>query len=151
MNIPIADDRPINFIEQIWHYLSPFSAHEIKLWGHEFPTVEHAYHWARFKPGPAQAAILAAPSPEACLHISRDLRQTQLQEVLTNFDKDAVMEEIFRAKLAQHPHLVEVLKLTGQRALLKEIGDDEYWGVGHDGSGQNKMGKLWMKLRAELS
>jgi ribA/ribD-fused uncharacterized protein len=150
MHIPVADDRPINFIEQIWHYLSPFSAHKIKLWGHEFPTVEHAYHWARFKPGFARDGIMTTPSPEACLHHSRNLRKTHPQEILENFDKDAVMEEIFRAKLAQHPHLVEVLKLTGKRALLKEIGDDEYWGVGHDGGGQNKMGKLWMKLRAEL-
>lgn len=125
MTIQVADDRPINFIEQIWHYLSPFSAHQIVLWGKTFPTVEHAYHWARFNPGPAQGAILDTTSPEACLQLSRQLRQTQPDTVLAGFDKDAVMEEIFRAKLQQHPHLVEVLRLTGKRALLKEIGDDE--------------------------
>lgn len=150
MHIPMEDDRPINFVEHIWHYLSPFSAHQIELWGHVFPTVEHAYHWARFKPGVAQEAILKATSPIATLYLSRDLRKTHPTEVLPNFDKDAVMEEIFRAKLQQHPHVAEVLKLTGTRVLLKEISEDAYWGTGPDGSGQNQMGKLWMKLRAEL-
>jgi len=150
LKIQVQDDRPINFIENIWHYLSPFSAHKIALWDKVFPTVEHAYHWARFKPGVVQEAIFQAPSPEACLQLSRAFRKSHPHEVRTDFDKDAVMEEIFRAKLQQHPHLVEVLRLSGNRALLKEVGEDEYWGVGHDGSGQNKMGKLWMKLRTEL-
>lgn len=67
-----------------------------------------------------------------------------------DFDKDAVMEELFRAKIQQHPDIPIILKESGDRDLLKVYETDYYWGTGKDGSGQNKMGKLWMKLRAEL-
>ena len=60
------------------------------------------------------------------------------------------MEELFRAKMEQHPHICDILRASGDRVLLKEISTDAYWGTGPDGSGQNKMGKLWMKLRDEL-
>ena len=147
--IPIADDRPINFIESIWHYLSPFSAHQIDIWDETFATVEHAYHWAKFLPGEARNQIKAATSPLACLHLSRQLRKNK-DILVPNFNKDATMEALFRAKLAQHPHVAEVLKLTGNRDLLKVISTDAYWGTGPNGTGQNQMGQLWMKLRAEL-
>jgi predicted NAD-dependent protein-ADP-ribosyltransferase YbiA (DUF1768 family) len=60
------------------------------------------------------------------------------------------MEQIFRAKLEQHSDVMCVLLPTKSRKLLKVFPTDYYWGTGADGSGQNKMGKLWMKLRDEL-
>lgn len=60
------------------------------------------------------------------------------------------MEELFRTKLAQHPDIAEILRESGDRELLKVNDTDYYWGTGKDGFGENKMGKLWMKLRAEL-
>ncbi|MBL4644623.1 MAG: NADAR family protein [Candidatus Pacebacteria bacterium] len=60
------------------------------------------------------------------------------------------MEELFRTKIKQHPDIVVVLKESGERELQKIYDTDYYWGTGHDGSGKNKMGKLWMKLRDEL-
>jgi len=61
-----------------------------------------------------------------------------------------VAEELFRAKLAQHPDIAAVLKESGNRDLLKVYDSDYYWGTGADGSGENRMGKLWVKLRTEL-
>ena len=66
-------------------------------------------------------------------------------------DKDELMEKIFRAKLTQHSDITDILKESGERELLKVYDTDYYWGTGADGSGKNKMGKLWMKLRNELS
>jgi ribA/ribD-fused uncharacterized protein len=147
--IQVEDNRPINFIESVWHYLSPFSAHQIEIWGETFATVEHAYHWKRYRNPQVKKELKTAKSPVACLDISRQYRENK--ELLDPaFNKDAVMEELFRAKMAQHPHIIEILKLSGTRGFLKEIPDDNYWGTGPDGSGQNRMGKLWMKLRSEL-
>ena len=70
--------------------------------------------------------------------------------MISGYDKDFLMEKIFRAKLEQHPDVERVLKLTKSRELLKVFPTDYYWGTGADNSGQNKMGKLWMKLRDEL-
>ncbi len=145
----MIDDRPINFIEHIWHYLSPFSAHQIDIWGESFATVEHAYHWRRYLTGPERTQIKNAKSPLECLLLSHQFKKKPAL-LDSAFDKDAVMEELFRAKLAQHPHVQEVLQLTGERVLLKEISTDPYWGTGPDGKGLNKMGDLWMRLRKEL-
>jgi predicted NAD-dependent protein-ADP-ribosyltransferase YbiA (DUF1768 family) len=60
------------------------------------------------------------------------------------------MELIFRAKLEQHADIKNILTESEDRELLKVYATDYYWGTGADGSGQNKMGKLWMKLRDEL-
>ena len=45
----------------------------------------------------------------------------------------------------------EVLLATRDRELLKVYDTDYDWGTGADGTGENKMGKLWMKLRDELN
>ena len=141
--------EPINFMENRFHYLSPFSAHPVKIWGETFATAEHAYQASRIQPGPERDAIKNAPSPlDAWREGQKYKNNPGLQA--QNFDKDAVMEEIFRAKMAQHPDIAEILRESGDRELLKVIDTDYYWGTGKDGSGKNQMGKIWMKLRDEL-
>lgn len=140
---------PINFVENRFHYLSPFSAHPVKIWGETFSTVEHAYQASRIKPGPERDSIKNAPSPlDAWREGQKYKNDPDLQ--VPNFDKDAVMEELFRAKMLQHPDMAVILKESGDRELLKIYDTDYYWGTGKDGSGENRMGKLWMKLRSEL-
>ncbi len=68
----------------------------------------------------------------------------------SGYDKYALMERLFRAKLSQHEDVRTVPLETGSRELLKVYDTDYYWGTGADGSGENQMGKLWMKLREEL-
>ena len=140
---------PINFIETRFHYLSPFSAHRIEIWGEIFATVEHAYQASRIKPGLEREAVKNASSPmDAWREAQKYKNDPNLQ--IKDFDKDAVTEELFRAKMAQHADIIDILKESGDRELLKVWASDYYWGTGADGSGQNKMGKLWMKLRSEL-
>ncbi len=143
--------EPINFIETRFHYLSPFSAHRIEIWGEVFPTAEHAYQASRIIPGPERELIKSAASPKDAWREGQKYYKDLPGYAVPNFDKAAVMEEIFRAKLAQHPEIAEILKESGERELLKVWPTDFYWGTGHDNSGQNVMGKLWMKLRAELN
>lgn len=141
--------EPINFVENAFTYLSPFSAHRIEIWGESFPTLEHAYHAARLKAGPERDAIIKAPSPKDAWHIAQ-LYKNDPNVAVPDFDKDAVMEELMRAKMAQHSDIVAILRESGDRELLKVYDTDYYWGTGADGSGENRMGKLWMKLRSEL-
>lgn len=141
--------EPINFLENRFMDLSPFSAHRIEVWGEVFPTFEHAYQSSRIKPGPEREAIKSAASPmDAWREGQKYKNNPELQ--IENFDKDAVAEELFRAKLAQHPDIAAILKESDDRELLKVYDTDYYWGTGVDGSGENRMGKLWMKLRDEL-
>lgn len=140
---------PINFLENRFHYLSPFSAHRIEIWGEVFPTVEHAYQAAKIKPGVERDAIKNAPSPLDAWRLGQKYKNNPDLRV-SDFDKDVVMEELFCAKMQQHPDIVKVLKESGDSELLKFIDTDYYWGTGKDRTGQNQMGKLWMKLRDEI-
>lgn len=139
----------ISFLETRFHYLSPFSAHRIEVWGEVFPTVEHAYQAARILPGPERQKIVDAPSPLDAWREGQKYKNTP-HLLVKSFDKEAVMEELFRAKLAQHLDIAEILRETGDVILVKDHPVDAFWGTGPDGNGENRMGRLWMKLRAEL-
>lgn len=139
--------EPINFIETSFHYLSPFSAHEVELDGVIYKTAEHAYQALRVV-SVARPAVAAAASPMDAWREGQKCKEKG--QMLDDYDKYTLMETIFRAKLQQHSDVCEVLKLTGDRELLKVYDTDYYWGTGADGTGENQMGKIWMKLRDQL-
>lgn len=140
-------DEPLNFLETRLFDLSPFSAHEVEIDGVVYKTAEHAYHALRVIPE-ARESIMAASSP---MNAWREGQKCKVSgQIIEGYDKYALMEKIFRAKLEQHKDVREVLKLTNDRELLKVYDTDYYWGTGKDMSGENMMGKLWMKLRDEL-
>lgn len=60
-----------------------------------------------------------------------------------------IMEKILRTKLAQHPEAVDALEQSGNEEIVEDSPTDYFWGEGTDGSGQNMLGKLWMKIRTE--
>ena len=140
--------EPINFVESRWHYLSPFSAHEVEIDGVVYKTAEHAYQALRMK-AEVQEEIKNAASPLEAWRLAQECKKRGVLN--ESVDKDELMEKIFRAKLTQHSDITDILKESGERELLKVYDTDYYWGTGADGSGKNKMGKLWMKLRNELS
>lgn len=144
------NSESFKFYEGTSNALSPFSAHQIEIWGHLFSTVEHAYQSSRIIPGPEREAIKNARSPLLAWQLGQKYKNNS-GLLVSDFNKDAVMEELFRAKLAQHADVLKILKDSGDREIQKVIDHDYYWGMGKNGSGQNKMGKLWMKLRDEIA
>ncbi len=142
-----SDTTPINFIETRLHDLSPFSAHEVEIDGVMYKTAEHAYHALRMIPE-VRPKIMNARSPLDAWRIAQQCKSNG--RLLPGVDKDALMERIFQAKLEQHPDVRRVLLATNDRELVKVFDADYFWGTGADDTGQNRMGKLWMKLRADL-
>ncbi len=128
-------------------FLSPFSGHMLEYKGVLYTTVEHAYHCARYTDPAVIAEIMAARSAYLAWEVSQKYKQTQLAD----FDarKVGIMEELFRAKLAQHRDVEKVLRESGESELVKHQ-EDRFWGDGLDGQGQNEMGKVWMKIRADI-
>lgn len=141
--------EPINFVETRFNDLSAFSAHEVEIDGVVYKTVEHAYHALRIKPGPEREAIKAGRSPMDAWREGQKYKHNP-ELLVDGYDKYAIMETICRAKMSQHQDVKDVLLATKDRELLKVYDCDYDWGTGADFSGANKMGKLWMKLRAEL-
>ena len=65
-------------------------------------------------------------------------------------EKDRIMYEICLAKFRQNPDLAERLIATGNAELIEgNTWNDKYWGVCY-GKGQNKLGKILMRIREEL-
>ena len=141
-------NEPINFIENRWHYLSPFSAHEVMIDGVTYKTAEHAYQALRMMPE-VREEVMSATSPMEAWRRAQELKENRKLD--PDHNKYSLMEKIFRAKLEQHGDIKDILLESKGRELLKVYDTDYYWGTGADGSGENQMGKLWMKLREELS
>lgn len=138
---------PINFLETRFNDLSPFSAHQIEIDGVPYKTAEHAYQALRVLPE-ARVGIINAGSPMDAWRLGQKCKIEG--KLLPDIDKLALMEIIFRAKVSQYSDIAKILKVSGERELLKVYDSDYFWGTGADGSGENQMGKLWMKLRSEL-
>lgn len=66
--------------------------------------------------------------------------------------KDGIMEEVVRAKFSQNPQLLEKLIATGDAELVEgNRWHDQYWGFDLiKGIGENHLGIILMKIRAEL-
>lgn len=141
--------EPINFIETRLQDLSAFSAHEVEIDGVVFKTVEHGYHALRIKPGLERDSIAKQKSPMDAWREGQKYKHNP-DLLVEDYDKYEIMEKLCRAKLVQHDDVKEVLLATGDRELLKVYDTDYDWGTGADFTGENKMGKLWMKLREEL-
>lgn len=139
-------NESINILDPDAEYLSPFSNHAITVHGETFKTVEHAYQSLRIVPGVEREAVRNAPTPLQAWEAGQKYKHDPAL-LVKDFDKDALMEKLCRAKLEQHEDVRSFLRSTGARELRKVHESDYYWGTGKDGTGANKMGKLWMKLR----
>ena len=63
--------------------------------------------------------------------------------------RDDVMRQGLQGKLHACPAVRELLLKTGNHPLVS-IKADKYWGVHPVHGGRNRLGELWMELRAEL-
>lgn len=140
----------IKFFSQSETYreFSNFAPFPIELDGQTWPSTEHYYQAQRFTDPDLQEKIRAAKKSV----IAKKLAQTHRNKARTDWPevKDAVMERAVRCKFEQHAGLRELLLSTGDEDLAEAVLNDYYWGTGADGTGQNKLGLLLMRLRAEL-
>lgn len=141
----------VYFYTQKFYALDNFSAFVIKIWDKEFKTSEHAYQWKKYAdscPDIAQQ-IFEALSPNAAKKIADE----NIDKVTSKWheSKVSIMEEILNAKVNQHEKVKRVLLETGNRIIIENSPTDSFWGIGPDGAGRNEVGKLYMKLRSQLS
>ena len=137
----------IYFYTPAFDALNNFSAHHIEMWGRQFPTAEYAYQWRKYsktKPDIAKK-IFAAGSPEEAQKIAHAHKKFMPKD--WHEKKVAVMEEILRAKCAEHETVRDALKRTGKRKIIENSPIDVFWSCGPAGDGRNMMGALWMKIR----
>jgi ribA/ribD-fused uncharacterized protein len=138
----------INFYTPKFYVFNNFSAHSIEFRGKFYPTAEHAYQTTKCTDPEGQEAIRSARSPLQAKTLANETYKTA-RDPDWSAKKLVVVEEILRAKLAQHPEAQEALRDSGDEEIVEDSPTDYFWGAGADGSGQNIFGKLWMKIRDE--
>ena len=112
-----------------------------------YPTLEHAFQAQKFLNEETREQIRLAMSPLVAFRIGRNSpgKREDWNEVKLN-----VMYELLKEKVEQHEEVKQKLLETGEQEIIEENPNDSFWGNGNDELGENHMGKLLMKVRAEL-
>ncbi|MDA1359749.1 NADAR family protein [Glycomyces luteolus] len=139
----------INFYTPKYYVFNNFSAHSIEYRGKLYPTSEHAYQATKCTDPVGQETIRRARSPLQAKTLANETYRAA-KDPDWGRKKVGVLEEILRAKLEQHAEAREALKDSGREDIVEDSPTDYFWGEGADGSGQNMLGKLWMKLRDDF-
>jgi ribA/ribD-fused uncharacterized protein len=127
---------------------SNFAPFGIDLDGAWWPTVENYYQAQKFTEPALRQSIRQAEKPI----IAKNLADENKTAIRPDWDalKDEVMYRAVRRKFEMHPALKAMLLATGEEDIAEANPADNYWGVGRDGAGLNKLGKIMARIRAEL-
>ena len=132
-----------------WGFMSNFSRHPVEIDGVPYATTEHYYQSQKPVSSAYSEMVRCAATPSVAARLGRAKDCYTLVEDW-DMKKLEVMERALRAKLRCNPSLVDVLLSSGDRTLIEASPTDPFWGWGNNKKGANHLGRLWMKLRAEL-
>lgn len=127
---------------------SNFSRHGVELEGIYWPTGEHCFQAMKFSDEEHRERIRQASTPKE----AKRLGQERTVPIRPDWDdvRDEIMLRIVRRKFETHADLRQVLLDTGDEQLVEAAPSDPYWGCGADGQGENRLGKILMRVREEL-
>lgn len=124
-------------------WLGNLSLYPVKYNGVTWPSVEHAYQAMKSKDPVVQKTIRDSPTPKMALRAGRKA------VIRSDWDdiKVQVMENILRHKFIGD--LATSLKNTGDARLIEDadVTRSIFWGEYSDGTGENTLGKILMKIR----
>jgi len=153
---------PIAFtkVKLPYGWLGNMSAFPLEYNGQTWRTAEALFQALRFMDPAIREEIRKEKSPMGAKMVAKRHADKMVVQPTSSEDL-ANMETVLRLKLDQHPHLKEELKKTGDETIIEDVsnrssqGRHLVWGMAFDQAtgqwtGQNHLGKLWMKLRDEL-
>lgn len=128
-----------------YRFLSNFYPCTVSLDYHEYPTVEHAFQAAKSFDIRDRVRIIEAPTAGEAKRLGRGVTlRPDWNEV-----RVGVMYELLREKFAEK-NFRRWLQQTAPAKLIEgNTWGDTFWGQ-VDGSGENQLGKLLMKIRKEM-
>lgn len=122
-------------------------------------TTEALFQARRFAEGdPVRELIRAEASPMGAKMVAKGHADRMVVAQQSAADL-ALMADVLRLKVADHPQLAEWLLATGDEEIVEDCtsrprGSGLFWGAARqaDGTwrGENWLGRLWVALRAEL-
>ena len=128
-----------------YKFLSNFYPCFVTYKGIRYPSVEHAFQAAKTFDNNQRFAFCIVPTASDAKKLGRKLKLRNDWEQI----KEEVMYECLKSKFSNE-NLKEMLLQTGD-AYIEEGNNhgDKIWGT-VNGQGQNKLGKLLMKIREEI-
>ena len=150
-------------------WLGNMSPYPIEFDGKLWKTTEALFQALRFCDDQIREAIRSESSPMGCKLKAKSIVNELIQSdrlylrcVEPQSTQDVQnMELCLRLKLAQHPQLITELKSTLDLPIYEDVtsrgdrGSNLFWGAMRNSNGswtgQNTLGKLWQKLRSELT
>lgn len=115
-----------------------------------FPTTEHYFQSAKFAATCPEHAerIRTAKTATVAARLGRSRKYPIRPDWAEK--RDEVMETALMAKFSQNRDMRRLLIGTGQAELVEHTSKDRYWADGGDGSGQNRLGQLLMRVRERV-
>ena len=145
--VPMAE--PVYFYTKTMPFwgLSNFAPPGFEKDGAFWPTVEHYFQAQKFDSPDMRDRIRRASTPKD----ARSLGQSRSFAIRPDWHevRDSVMLCALRCKFSAKAAR-DLLISTADRPLVESSPYDYYWAAGQDGSGQNRLGQLLVKVRAEL-
>ncbi len=143
-------DEVIGFYPREFFCLDNFSSFKVKYNGYVYSSLEEAYQSSKFTETAPELAeqikqSYSAHEAQKIAFANKDMVRPDWEDV-----KVSVMEQLLRLKLEQNPYVKKKLLETENYQIVEDSPKDAFWGWGPNRDGQNQLGKLWMKLRAEL-
>lgn len=127
--------------------LPNFAPPGVEAEGAYWPTVEHYFQAQKFESAEMREKVRRAQTPKE----ARSIGQSREHRIRSDWDE--VREKVMlRALLLKFRHTdARALFLsTGDRALVEASPFDYFWACGQDGSGQNRLGHLLVKVREHM-
>lgn len=147
----MSNESRIDRFDGQFFFLSNFYYSDVTLDGVEYPTIEHAFQAAKTLDPEERQKVLESGSPGAAKRLGREVKMRGDWDSI----KFGIMEDLIRQKFTRYTDLRQLLLDTGDAEIVEgNTWGDRLWGMTLDKNGQyagqNYLGKLLMKVRAEL-
>lgn len=133
--------------------LDNFAPFSVIVDGVEYKTAEHAFQSIKFLQTNKDIAeeIRLSSSPFEARYLAHKYK-AQRRKDWSDVKYD-IMERILYEKTIQNQYVREKLLATRDKRIVEDCGadDDRDWGCGIDGTGENNLGKIWMRIRERVS
>ena len=129
-----------------YRWLSNFWPAQVRVYGEQYPSVEHAYQAAKSTIPEVRESIRNMPKAADAKKVGK------LITVRDNWTKISlkIMLYLLRQKF-KNPSLKQKLIDTGSAEIIEgNWWNDTFWGV-CNGIGENNLGKLLMQVRGEIN
>ncbi len=149
---PEKDKGVIEFYEPFdaFGYLCNLSFYPFEYEGKIWPTSEQCYQAYKHSDEEYREKIRHCDDIYEVIDMGRNINSGSYDDYRWMNERVEVMYDIVLAKFSQHEDIQKLLLMTGDAKLVEHTENDNFWGDNLDGTGENNLGKVLMRVRDTL-